>query len=271
MTAYAIGDVQGCYNELRTLLDQIQFDVAKDEVWLTGDLVNRGPDSLEVLRFVKNLGHSAKTILGNHDLHLLGVREGIRNSSSDDTLNRVLNAPDCEALLDWLRKRPLLHHDMTRNLCMVHAGLPPQWSLIDAKNNAREIHDLLSGAEYQNYLDQFFGRPVTHWDEDLSDTERHLYTVSCLTRMRYCTPDGGIDTQEKGPPNIQTNLIPWFDFPRPKWHGARFVVGHWASLGVHLTRQVIAIDSGCVWGAKLTAVNLDRHFELQYVDCPSDP
>lgn len=266
MTLYAIGDVQGCYDELRKLLDQIRFDNTKDQLWFTGDLVNRGPNSLEVLRFVKQLGNSALTILGNHDLHLIGLHTGLRNSL--DTLEPVLNAPDREELLDWLRKRPLLHHDATRNLCMVHAGLPPQWSLLGAKSNAREIHELLSADDYRQHLKHFFGSPVTHWDEHLPDRLRQLFTVSCLTRIRYCTSDGGIDLQHKGPPNIQTGLIPWFEYPHPAWHGARFVVGHWASLGVHLSRRVIAIDSGCVWGGALTAVNLDHDFELQCVDCP---
>ncbi|MEM7284367.1 MAG: symmetrical bis(5'-nucleosyl)-tetraphosphatase [Pseudomonadota bacterium] len=267
MTAFAIGDIQGCYTPFRHLLDHIGFDPEQDELWLTGDLVNRGDDSLKVLRFLKKISTSCRIVLGNHDLHLIGMFAGVRSAGRGDTLNEVLNAPDAEELIDWLRQKPLLYHDRDRDLVLVHAGVPPQWDLITAKHYAEKLSDILSSDDYQQALPHLFGRRINLWTQQLSPWEQMRFTAGCLTGIRFCTQAGELDFKQKGSPQNNADLIPWYDYPSPAWHGARFGIGHWAALGIHHTARVIALDSGCVWGNRLTATNLDFEFEMQSVDC----
>ena len=267
MTTFAIGDVQGCYSSLRRLLDSIGFDPAVDDLWFTGDLVNRGPDSLAVLRFLKDLDHCSTIVLGNHDLHLLAVYEGIRSAGKGDTLDDILNAPDVDELMLWLRQQPLLHHDTDRNLVLVHAGIPPQWDLIQAKKNAQALATQLRHEDYAETLRIIFGDKISAWSEELSSSQQLTFAANCLTSIRFCTSSGALDFSHKGAPVGTSELVPWFDYPNPAWYGARFVIGHWAALGLHLSSRVIALDSGCVWGNQLTAANLDMDFQFHSINC----
>ncbi|HXH03745.1 MAG TPA: symmetrical bis(5'-nucleosyl)-tetraphosphatase [Candidatus Competibacteraceae bacterium] len=258
MAVYAIGDVQGCLDPLRRLLDKLRFDPAHDRLWLTGDLVNRGPDSVGVLRLVRGLGAAALSVLGNHDLSLLAVAEGHVKTSKKDTYQSVLEAPDRDQLLDWLRRLPLLHHDAGLGLTLVHAGLPPQWDLSAALARAGEVEATLQGDEYREFLAHMFGREPLAWHDGLSGWERLRYIVNALTRMRYCHADGRLDLSQKGPLGSQpAHLLPWFRMPGRKSAALTIVCGHWAALGYHREPGLIALDTGCVWGNRLTALRLD--------------
>lgn len=261
MATYAIGDIQGCYDELRQLLDKLDFDPARDRLWFAGDLVNRGPKSLETLRFIKGLGERAVAVLGNHDLHLLAVWKRVhRHHSSNDTLDAILAADDGEALLDWLRHRPLFHHDRKLGYAMVHAGLPPQWTLEQAGHHAREVEQVLRGDRFTDFLDNMYGNNPRLWSEQLEGWERLRFIVNCLTRMRFCTPDGKLDLKQKGAPGSQEgDAIPWYKVPKRrsrKEHDA-LIFGHWSTLGLYTKRNVFGIDTGCLWGGKLTALRID--------------
>jgi bis(5'-nucleosyl)-tetraphosphatase (symmetrical) len=258
MASYAIGDIQGCYDELRALLAKLDFDPDHDRLWLVGDLVNRGPKSLEVLRFVADLGPAAVCVLGNHDLHLLAADAGARTLRTNDTLQRVLDAPDREELIEWLRRRPLLHHDAELGYTMVHAGLAPQWDLGAAQAHAREVEALLRGIDYRRLLFNMYGDQPDRWSEDLEGWERARVIVNCLTRLRYCDAQGRMDMKANGPPSAQpAGLMPWFEVPDRRSRDLKLVFGHWSALGYHRAPGVIALDSGCVWGNALTAIRLD--------------
>jgi bis(5'-nucleosyl)-tetraphosphatase (symmetrical) len=259
MAVYAIGDLQGCYNEFRELLDRLNFEPARDTLWLTGDLVNRGPHSLEVLRFVRDLRHSAITVLGNHDLHLLAVSLGKhRHVSRNDTLDAFLAAPDREELLDWLRRQPLLHHDAALGWTMVHAGLSPAWDMRLARSCATEVETALRGPDFPSFVDHMYGNEPVHWQDELAGWERLRYTVNCLTRLRYCHEDGSLALAHKGAPEmVEPGLLPWFRVPGRRTAGARVVCGHWSTLGLYRGEDVLAIDTGCLWGGALTAARLD--------------
>ncbi len=269
MAVYAIGDIQGCFAEFRSLLDKTGFDPAQDELWLTGDLVNRGPDSLSVLRFVRELGDSARCVLGNHDLHLLAVGCGARRSSRRDTLEGLLAAPDAAALLDWLRHRPLLHHDESLGWTMVHAGLPPQWNLETAKRCARELEARLQRDDYANLLAVLFDDQPDIWSQTLSDIERLRFTTNCLTRLRYCEPDGRLAFKPKGAPGTAPeHLLPWFRVPGRASADMKIVFGHWSTLPPLFEPRLLALDRGCVWGGQLAAARLDGELSVLAVDCP---
>lgn len=258
MATYAIGDIQGCYDELRALLARLEFQADRDRLWLVGDLVNRGPKSLQVLRFVKDLDEAAVCVLGNHDLHLLAADVGAREPRSSDTLQAVLTAPDREALIDWLRRRPLLHHDEQLNRTMVHAGLAPQWDLHTARAHAREVEHLLRGADYRQLLHSMYGDQPDRWSDELTGWPRARIIINFLTRLRYCDSQGRIDMKASGPPGTQqASLMPWFEVPDRRSADMNIVCGHWAALGYYHAPGITAIDSGCVWGAALTAVRLD--------------
>lgn len=261
MARYAIGDLQGCLEELRTLLAQLRFNADRDELWFVGDLVNRGPDSLGVLRFVRALGANARVVLGNHDLHLLAVAYsgGARRLRPDDTLDAVLDAPDRERLLDWLRTRPLAVRDTRdgRDDLMVHAGLVPQWSADDAVQLAAEVSRRLE-REPRELFAQMYGDEPARWQPQLEGDARARIVINVLTRLRYCTTEGRIDLRVKGAPGSQAReLLPWFDVPRRASAISRIVFGHWSTLGILRRPQLVALDSGCVWGGALTACNLD--------------
>lgn len=258
MAVYAVGDVQGCYDTLARLLEHIRFDPQTDRLWLTGDLVNRGPQSLETLRFVMSLDDAAVTVLGNHDLHLLAVAAGCQTKRANDTLDDVLAAPDRRELLDWLRHRPLAHYDAACGYLMVHAGLAPQWTRYDTLVLAAEVEARLAAADWTDFLDRMYGNEPARWDPKLSGIDRLRAIVNFLTRLRFCTPDGTMDFAHKGPPGSQpAPLMPWFAVPDRKSIDERIICGHWSALGAVSTHNVFALDSGCVWGGALTALRLD--------------
>lgn len=260
MAVYAIGDLQGCYDEFRTLLDHIGFDPAADRLWLCGDLVNRGPKSLEVLRYVRGLGDAALTVLGNHDLHLLAVWLGKhRHFTSNDTLGPLLRAPDRDDLLDWLRYQPLLHHDAAVGWTLVHAGLPPQWDLTTAQTCAAEVEAALRGPDFHGFIEHMYGNEPRRWDPALAGWDRLRFTVNCLTRLRFCTVDGALSLAHKGAPGRQSgDLLPWFEVPGRRSAAERIVFGHWSTLGLYRGHGVLGLDTGCLWGGALSAARLDH-------------
>jgi bis(5'-nucleosyl)-tetraphosphatase (symmetrical) len=258
MALYAIGDVQGCDAELGALLSALKFSAERDSVWFVGDLVNRGPDSLKVLRRIRAMGDAATVILGNHDLHLLAVAYGGARLRDDDTLSAVLTAPDRDLLLEWLSSRPLLHEDPNLNVCMVHAGLAPQWDLALARECAHELERALR-RDPKKLFDRLYGDQPDRWDDALEGEERLRFIANCLTRLRYLDAEGRLALRAKGSPKkAQTKaLIPWFDAPDARWRGSRIVFGHWSTLGFFSNADVTGLDTGCVWGDRLTALRLD--------------
>lgn len=274
MSLYAIGDVQGCLDELRRLLDQLRFDPAADRLWLTGDLVNRGPDSLGTLRFVRHLGDRAVTVLGNHDLHLLAVAAGAAPLRPGDAgLQAVLDAPDREELLDWLRRRPLLHHDAGRKLTLIHAGLAPEWDLRLARKCAGELEQVLGGPNYAEFFRHMYGDQPRRWDADLAGWPRLRFIVNCFTRLRFCAPDGRLALEHKGAPTDQADkVLPWFALPQRRSRGQRILFGHWSTLGrvEWAPERVWGLDTGCVWGGSLSALRLDAEpWQLAQLPCPA--
>ena len=268
MAVYAIGDVQGCYDSLQRLLAKLEFDPKQDCLWLVGDLVNRGPQSLAVLRFIRSLGTRAIAVLGNHDLTLLAVAEGYSQPRSKDTFQDVLRAPDCDELLNWLRRRPLIHYDAKLNFLVVHAGLAPQWDLQQALACAREVEKVLRGPDYRDFLAAMFGDEPRLWHDDLTGIERLRCIINYLTRMRFCTDEGALSFAHKGPPGSQpATLKPWFETPGRGTTGISIVFGHWAALGFYRRPGIYALDSGCVWGNTLTALRLDAPEQVCYVSC----
>lgn len=256
MATYAIGDVQGCFDELRQLLGNIAFG-KPDRLWFVGDLVNRGPKSLEVLRFVRDLGERAVAVLGNHDLHLLSVSEGFARLRADDTIQDVLQARDARELVDWLRTRPMVHAGDAH--AMVHAGLSPQWDLAKALALAREVEAALAGPRYRDFLAHMYGSSPDHWHDQLEGWDRLRVIVNAMTRMRFCTPGGRMALAAKGakpPPGTR----PWYEFRK---RDESIVCGHWSALGLKVRRNVALLDSGCVWGGKLTALRLEDRAVFQ--------
>lgn len=268
MATYAIGDVQGCYDALGRLLDHIRFDDGTDRLWFTGDLVNRGPQSLETLRFVRSLGDAAVTVLGNHDLHLLAIAAGCQSARPSDTLDDILAAPDRHDLLDWLRRRPLAHYDAACGYLMVHAGLAPQWTRSEALTLAAEVGARLAAPDWTDFLSGMYGNEPARWDPGLVGIDRLRVIVNFLTRLRFCTPDGTMDFDHKGPPGTQpAPLLPWFAVPERKSIDDRIICGHWSALGAINSHNVSALDSGCVWGGALTALRLDGEGGWFKMDC----
>lgn len=259
MTIYAIGDVQGCYDTLRRLIDTLDFDPGRDQLWFAGDLVNRGPQSLETLRFVRGLGQAGRTVLGNHDLHLLAVAQGGRKGKRD-TLDAVLAAADRDELLDWLRRQPLLLQTAAQDWAVLHAGLPPQWDLAQAGACAREAEAVLAGPDYGAFLEDMYGDEPRHWNDGLRGTARLRFIINCYTRMRYCDAGGHVEFHHKGAPGSQPrSLLPWFAVPGRRSTGTRLVFGHWSTLGrvYWPEHQVYGLDTGAVWGGRLSALRLD--------------
>ncbi len=268
MAIYAIGDVQGCYDSLCALLERIGFDEGADRAWFAGDLVNRGPSSLAVLRFVRSLGDRATTVLGNHDLHLLARAAGLSRPRQGDTLQPVFDAPDADELLSWLRFRPLLHE--SGGEAMVHAGLHPAWTLAEARRLAREVETALRGEGAADVLDADDG-PAQVWRADLAGGERLRSIVTIMTRIRMCAADGALVPTFSGPPeSAPTGTYPWFAHPERRRRGVTMVFGHWAALGFRRGDDYLALDSGCVWGGSLTAVRLDDGAVFQQPCAPGD-
>jgi len=266
MSTYAIGDVQGCYDELRQLLDTLEFYPAHDQLWFVGDLVNRGPSSLEVLRFVRGLGTSAVTILGNHDLHLLVVAAGVRRPHRGDTLDALLKAPDREELLLWLRHQKLMHAG--EGHAMVHAGLLPQWTLEQALCLAGEVEAALRSDDYGEFMQHMYGNEPASWSEALTGYDRLRVVVNAMTRLRLCTPAGRMEFSHKtAPVNMPPGYLPWHTVPERASRGTTLIFGHWAAMGLITGAEAICLDSGCVWGRQLTALRLADHALFQ-CDCP---
>lgn len=258
MSTYAIGDIQGCYDDFMHLLETIKF-TDHDTVWLTGDLVNRGPKSLETLRFIKSLGQRQITVLGNHDLHLLAIAHGVEKMHADDTLTPILQAKDRDELITWLQHQPLLHHDETLGFTMVHAGLAPMWDLPTAKRLAREVETALQGPHASDFFHHLYGNHPDHWEEHLTGWERLRCITHYFTRVRFCYPDGRLEFKNKWKMETEDeSLIPWFKLPHRENTELKILFGHWAGLsGDTHTPNVYALDTGCVWGNALTAMRLE--------------
>ena len=275
MSTYVIGDVQGCYAELRSLLRECGFDTRHDRLRFVGDLVNRGPCSLDVLRFVADLGDRAHTVLGNHDLHLVATARGIRRLRSKDTFQDVLDAADGERLIDWLRGRPLVHHDPEARVVMVHAGIAPAWTIDGALERAVEFSRALTAPDHPQLLSKMYGNEPDRWHTSLTGFDRLRFITNAFTRMRYCHADGRLDFSDTGPPGVRENpsLVPWFALRDASADRTRIVFGHWATLQLRnpLSRalHVRHLDTGCVWGGALTALRLedDREFGVSCEGC----
>jgi bis(5'-nucleosyl)-tetraphosphatase (symmetrical) len=260
MAVYAIGDVQGCAGELEELLSRLNFDASRDRLWFVGDLVNRGPRSLDTLRLVKSLGDAAIVVLGNHDLHLLAIaRAGAAWKATDDGLHQVLDAPDRHALLDWLQSRPLMHHDPRLRASLVHGGLAPQWTLAQAHSCAREVERKLHGEHVGQLFEHMYGNEPAVWRDELDGWDRLRFTINALTRLRVCgVEDGRLLLGYKGSPHdAPQGAVPWFRVPWRRSTGERVVFGHWSALGYVNEPEVLALDTGCVWGGSLTAQRID--------------
>lgn len=266
MATYAVGDIQGCYHELEEMLELVRFDSATDQLWLVGDLVNRGADSLSVLRLVKSMGDSAITVLGNHDLHLLAVAAGVAELHHSDTLDEILAAPDREELLTWLRQQRMLH--VQDNFVLLHAGLLPEWSVQQAQQLAHEVEQALRGPDYITVLEKMYGNTPHQWDDSLTGYARLRVITNALTRMRICTVQGEMQFKFKGEPCDVPDkaYMPWFDVPQRASADATVVFGHWSALGLINRPNVIALDTGCLWGGALTAIRLEDR-KLFQVKC----
>ena len=265
MATYAVGDIQGCYTELLQLLEKIRFDQASDKLWLVGDLVNRGPGSLQVLRLIKSLGKSAITVLGNHDLHLLAVAYGTGKLHKGDTLSEILAAPDREELLTWLRHQRLLHAE--GDFVLVHAGLLPGWTVDEAAELAREVEKELRSEHHAEFLSHMYGNQPDAWRNDLTGYSRQRVITNALTRMRVCTEAGKMEFYFKAEvQSIPQGYLPWFDVPDRASATSTVIFGHWSALGLMVRRNAIALDTGCLWGGPLTAIRLEDREVIQ-VDC----
>ncbi len=267
MATYAIGDLQGCFKEFQKLLDFIQFNPVKDKLWLVGDIVNRGPDSLSLLRAIKQAGDAIITVLGNHDLHLLMVAAGIAKSHRSDTLQPILDAPDRDELLHWLRQQKLFYSE--GSYAMVHAGLLPSWTIAQAEQLAHEVEDALRQDNYRELFAHIYGNEPHYWQDNLAGYQRLRVIINAMTRMRICTPEGVMNFAFKGDPqSIPTGYLPWFSLPQRASQQTTLICGHWSALGLYVTDNLIALDSGCVWGGQLTAICLENRqvFQLPCVE-----
>lgn len=268
MATYAVGDIQGCFASLQALLEKCSFSPEFDRLWLVGDLVNRGPRSLETLRFVKGLGDRAVTVLGNHDLSLLMAAEGFGKRHRSDTIDDILAAPDRDELLHWLRHQRLMH--VQGDYAMVHAGLLPAWSVAEARTLAGEVEQALQAENYREFLANMWGSEPGAWDSSLTGWPRLRVIVNAMTRMRFCSPAGEMDFKAKGElSQAPAGYLPWFEVPGRRSAATVLVTGHWSALGLRLEPNLLALDSGCLWGGKLSALRLEDRALFQ-VDCAAD-
>ena len=266
MATYAIGDIQGCYHAFLALLARISFNSKQDKLWLVGDLINRGSGSLEVLRWCHQHQENLKIVLGNHDLHALAVAHGVKPAHRGDTLQALLDAPDSDALLTWLRHQPLII--VNDEYVMVHAGLLPQWTINDALSHAKEVETVLQGAAYQDFLRDMYGNTPNFWHDDLLGIERLRAITNAMTRMRICTEEGALEFDFKGElQDIPAGYLPWFDVASRKSNDTQIICGHWSALGLQQRANIFALDTGCLWGGKLTAMCLETQ---KITQAPSD-
>jgi bis(5'-nucleosyl)-tetraphosphatase (symmetrical) len=266
MTTYAIGDIQGCYHAFKALLAEIQFDAKHDQLWLVGDIINRGSGSLEVLRWCYQHQDALKMVLGNHDLHALAVKHGIKPAHQYDTLQASLDAPDSDVLFTWLRHQPLMHvqYISGRDYAMVHAGLFPQWSRDDAILLSAEVAAILQSNSYITFLTHMYGNQPKHWRNDLTGYDRLRAITNAMTRMRVCSPAGEMEFDFKGElQDIPQGYMPWFDVPERKSQTTEIICGHWSALGLRQRNHTHALDTGCLWGGKLTAMCLETQAIIQ--------
>lgn len=268
MPTYVIGDVQGCYNCLQKLLEKIHFSKNTDRLWFVGDLVNRGPRSLEVLRFIQSLGKNSQVVLGNHDLGLLIHWKNKHVMRDTALLDEILAAPDADTLLDWLRQQPLMFVDPHQHVILTHAGLYPLWSIETAKKNADFLSSALQGKQFETTLSQLAGNLPVHWQDAASDLEKLRFICNAFTRMRYVSSNGALQLEHKGPADfIHDDLFAWFLHPQLDLQDYRLVFGHWAALQGQCSHpQIEAIDTGCAWGGKLTALRLEDNLRFS-LDC----
>lgn len=270
MATYAVGDLQGCLEPLKCLLKQVAFDPAQDKLWLVGDLVNRGPQSLETLRFLYSIRESLVCVLGNHDLHLLAAGHNIERLKKADTLREILEAPDRVELLEWVRQQKLMHYDEQRNIALVHAGIPPQWSLRKALKCAAEVEEALrDDNRFTPYLDGMYGNEPLKWDSDLKGVTRLRVITNYFTRMRFCTSEGKLDLKGKeGVDTAPPGYAPWFTYKERKTRDVKIIFGHWAALEGQCNEPgIFALDTGCVWGGSMTLMNVDT---LERLQCKCD-
>lgn len=272
MAIYAIGDLQGCHTELTQLLRQIKFKPDRDRIWFCGDLVNRGPESLLALRHVRDMADNAVTVLGNHDLHLLAQAFMENPPGKKDTLQQILNAPDRDQLLEWLRQQPLVHHDKETGFTLVHAGIHPHWSIKQALGLSAEIQQVLQGDKHVDYYNHMYGDKPAIWSDSLKGWKRYRFITNTFTRMRYCNADGTLNLGAKYAPGSQAKgLFPWYETPARKTEKNRIVFGHWSTLpqaGKHAVNNAYALDSGCVWGGSLSALRLDKEpYQFYQLGC----
>ncbi|MGB5520471.1 MAG: symmetrical bis(5'-nucleosyl)-tetraphosphatase, partial [Gammaproteobacteria bacterium] len=273
MAIYAIGDVQGCYDELTQLLDKISFKEDRDRLWFTGDLVNRGPKSLKTLRRIRAMGANAIAVLGNHDLHLLATAYHHRKPGKRDTLDEILKASDKDKLLEWLRFRPLIHVDDGLELTMVHAGLHPDWSVDKAQALASEVEAVLRSDKHREFYRHMYGDKPHKWSDDLKSWPRLRYITNIFTRLRYCDKQGNVSMSTKGAPGTQpAGLYPWFEIKQRRSKNDPIIFGHWSTLALvkkQAYRNVYPLDTGCLWGGKLTAMRIDKKpYTQSSFSCP---
>lgn len=269
MATYAIGDIQGCYHAFRALLVRIDFNEKTDRLWLVGDLINRGSGSLEVLRWCYEHQDSLTVVLGNHDLHALVVAEGIVAQHKGDTLTALLDAPDCHVLLHWLRHQRLMYQQ--DNYLMVHAGLLPQWTADHAIAYAAEVERVLHGKDYLTFLQHMYGNQPDHWRDDLAGMDRLRVITNAATRLRICSAQGQMEFKFKGElDDIPDGYMPWFDVPTRATKEMQVIFGHWSALGLRQRNNIYALDTGCLWGGKLTAMNLETKAVVQVDSHPLD-
>jgi bis(5'-nucleosyl)-tetraphosphatase (symmetrical) len=265
MSTYAIGDIQGCFNSFQSLLKHIEFKPLSDQLWLVGDILNRGTGSLQMLRWAHEHKHAVKMVLGNHDLHTITVAEGFAKAHRGDTLQAILEAPDRESLLTWLRHQPLLHAE--GDYLMVHAGLLPQWSTSQAKLLAAEVESALQSPNYRDFLIQMYGSQPTIWIDDLQGFDRLRIITNAMTRMRICSIRGEMEFKFKGEvADIPPDWMPWFEAPNRKTSDVKILCGHWSALGLKIKENIFALDTGCLWGGQLTALQLENQ-QIFQVPC----
>jgi len=260
---YAIGDVQGCYDELCRLLEKINYDPAADTLWFCGDLVNRGPDSLRTLQFVISLGDNAVTVLGNHDLHLLALHHGVKKVRDARDLQKILKSPDRDEMLAWLQARPLLHYDKHHKAVLVHAGIHPQWGLSKARKLAAEVESQIQGPDAAAFYGAMYGNTPTRWSEKLTGVKRWRCITNIFTRMRFIKPTMKLDFNASGSPRekLASPLTPWYEIPARLRPDVRILFGHWSTLPVGVYGRCFALDGGCVWGGHLVALRIDNSAE----------
>lgn len=266
MTDYAIGDIQGCYDSLKDVLAKVDFSPSRDRLWVAGDLINRGPSSLQTLRFIESLGDAAVVVLGNHDLHLLAVALGGHAPKRKDTLAGILNAPDRDKLMNWLRQQNLCVYDSERNIMMAHAGIPHIWSIQQALTYAREVEDVIRGEHAPEYFAHMYGNKPEGWNKALTGMDRWRVITNYFTRMRFIAKDGRLElTAKESAGSAPKGFTPWFKFPRAD--DLKVIFGHWAAIeGETGSKQFVGLDTGCVWGGALTMMNLDTGEKI-HCDC----